>query len=70
MNEVRCTYCGTVGLAPGALRMGYETIVWRDETPLSGLAAVRENLTGRTWQVDSYRCPSCGHLELFSVTKN
>lgn len=71
VNNIRCTQCGAMGLEPGFVEdagqgaSGYTSWIAGalERGPLGGARRA-----GRPhWQIDAYRCPVCGHLELFAV---
>jgi hypothetical protein len=71
MNQLACTSCGHVGLGEGYVSLGGSSVggfaVW-----VSGL--LQRNAIGGTTSVkrrpkfivEVFRCPACGHLELFA----
>ncbi|MFI6003230.1 hypothetical protein ACIA98_22920 [Streptomyces sp. NPDC051366] len=71
MSDVRCTYCGTVGLEPGFVEdsgegsRGYAR--WIAGPLERGLFGGAKRLGRPRRQIDAYRCPKCGHLELFAT---
>lgn len=67
MNQLRCTSCGHVGLGEGWIFAGGGMAVW-----VSGLLR-RSALGGPKgygrspkFVIDVFRCPACGHLEMFA----
>ncbi|MGI5484513.1 hypothetical protein [Streptomyces lavendofoliae] len=67
---MKCGQCGNAGLEPGFIEdagehsRGYARWV---EGALARGPLGNARLMGRPkWQVDAYRCPGCGHLELFA----
>jgi len=69
-SEIHCTHCGTAGLEPGFVEdtgqgaRGYARWIAGalERGPLGNA-----RLMGKTRsQIDAYRCPQCGHLELFA----
>ncbi|AJE82350.1 hypothetical protein SLNWT_1974 [Streptomyces albus] len=66
-----CTQCGTPGLAPGFIEdagehsRGYAR--WIAGPLERGLLGGAKRLGRERHQIDAYRCPKCGHLELFAV---
>ncbi|MEU9176060.1 hypothetical protein AB0C90_04210 [Streptomyces sp. NPDC048550] len=71
MSDVRCTYCGTVGLEIGFVEdtgegsRGYAR--WIVGPLERGLFGGAKRLGRPRRQIDAYRCPKCGHLELFAT---
>jgi hypothetical protein len=68
--DTRCGQCGTSGLESGFIEdqgegsRGYARWIAGalERGPFGGAKRA-----GRIrWQVDAYRCPNCGHLELFA----
>ncbi|WP_030304262.1 hypothetical protein [Streptomyces katrae] len=71
MSEVRCTYCGTIGLEQGFVEdngegsRGYAR--WIAGPLERGLLGGAKRMGRPRRQIDAYRCPNCGHLELFAT---
>jgi DNA-directed RNA polymerase subunit RPC12/RpoP len=70
VNQIRCSQCGTVDLEPGFVTdsgqgaRGYtQWIAGLLETGILGIARIRGR---RRETVSAFRCPQCGHLELFA----
>ncbi|MBN3929876.1 hypothetical protein IQ279_09525 [Streptomyces verrucosisporus] len=70
MDTVKCTQCGTTGLEPGFIEdsgdnsRGYARWI---AGPLEfGPFGGARRMGRPRWQIDAYRCPKCGHLELFA----
>jgi phage FluMu protein Com len=70
VNQIRCSQCGTVDLEPGFVTdsgqgaRGYtQWIAGLLETGTLGFARIRGR---RRETVSAFRCPRCGHLELFA----
>ncbi|MFF8613986.1 hypothetical protein [Streptomyces sp. NPDC015350] len=70
VNNVRCTQCGAVGLEPGFvedLGQGARGFTQWVAGALEKGPLGRAKRMGRPhWQIDAYRCPRCGHLEMFA----
>ncbi|MCH0566594.1 MULTISPECIES: hypothetical protein [unclassified Streptomyces] len=68
--EVTCTQCRTVGLQPGFIEdtgdraSGYAR--WIAGPLERGLLGGAKRWGRPRYQIDAYRCPACGHLELFA----
>ncbi|UGQ14302.1 hypothetical protein LO772_12330 [Yinghuangia sp. ASG 101] len=70
-DELRCTRCSAHGLEAGFIEDTGQSatgnvrwIAGRLERGMFGGAKRR----GRSrWQLDAFRCPGCGHLELFAT---
>ncbi|WP_416237661.1 hypothetical protein [Streptomyces sp. NBC_00162] len=68
---MRCTYCGAVGLEQGFVEdtgegsRGYAR--WIAGPLERGLLGGAKSLGRPRRQIDAYRCPRCGHLELFAT---
>lgn len=69
-DGLRCTLCGTGGLEPGFVEdagehaRGYAR--WIAGPLERGLLGGAKRMGRLRRQIDAYRCPSCGHLELFA----
>ncbi|WP_405581350.1 hypothetical protein [Streptomyces sp. NBC_01190] len=71
MDTYTCTLCGSGGLERGFVEdsgeggRGYSRWI---AGPLQLGAFGGAKRRGRQrWQIDAYRCPACGHLELFAA---
>lgn len=70
MSGLRCTSCGHDELAPGFIldmgqgSKGFAQWVsgWLERGSVFGIPKIRGRWRGR---VDAFRCPMCGHLELY-----
>lgn len=71
MIEPTCSQCKSGGLAAGFVSdygQGSNGFIRWVEGALERGAFGGAKLMGRPkWEVDAYRCPNCGHLELFAV---
>ncbi len=69
-NTLRCTYCGTVGLQPGFIAdnapSGRGDARWIAGTIERGALGGAKRMGRPNHQMDVFRCPNCGHLELFA----
>ncbi|MFF8711359.1 hypothetical protein ACF07T_07960 [Streptomyces sp. NPDC015184] len=69
-NNIRCTQCGAVGLEQGFvedLGQGSRGFSQWVAGPLEKGPLGNAKRMGRPHrQIDAYRCPRCGHLELFA----
>ncbi|GAA2121335.1 hypothetical protein [Actinomadura alba] len=71
MNHIKCTQCGEVGLEPGFIEdagehsKGYAR--WIAGALEKGVLGGAKRFGRQRWQIDSFRCPKCGHLELFAT---
>jgi hypothetical protein len=69
MIDGRCTYCGNMGLEPGwvtDLGQGAKRYAMWIPGPLErGLMGGAKLWNRPRMKIDAYRCPRCGHLELF-----
>jgi hypothetical protein len=67
---MKCGQCGNVGLEPGFIEdagehsRGYAR--WVEGALQRGPLGNARRMGRAKWQVDAYRCPGCGHLELFA----
>jgi hypothetical protein len=69
-SELHCTHCGTTGLQQGFIEdegegsRGYARWVAGalERGPLGGARLMGKSRS----QIDAFRCPQCGHLELFA----
>ncbi|MCD9876855.1 hypothetical protein [Streptomyces guryensis] len=71
MNNYKCTYCGTLGLVDGFIEdegqgaRGYAR--WIEGALERGPLGGAKRLGRPRRQIEAYRCPKCGHLELFAT---
>ena len=71
MNNYTCTHCGTVGLAEGFIEdsgensRGYAR--WIEGALERGIFGGAKRMGRPRRQIEAYRCPKCGHLELFAA---
>jgi DNA-directed RNA polymerase subunit RPC12/RpoP len=71
VDDITCTQCGAGDLQPGFVddsgRGAYGYTSWIEGVLQRGVFghAKRGRRTSR--QTDAYRCPACGHLELFAT---
>jgi predicted nucleic-acid-binding Zn-ribbon protein len=71
MNDIKCTQCGAVGLEQGFVEdtgegtRGYAR--WIAGALERGPFGGAKRMGRSRWQIDAYRCPQCGHLELFAA---
>ncbi|GJF32063.1 hypothetical protein KNE206_47630 [Kitasatospora sp. NE20-6] len=71
MENLKCTQCGVPGLEQGFVEdtgegsRGYAR--WIAGALERGIFGGAKRLGRPRWQIDAFRCPSCGHLELFAV---
>ncbi|WP_405014885.1 hypothetical protein [Kitasatospora sp. NBC_01539] len=71
MENLKCTQCGVLGLEQGFVEdtgegsRGYAR--WIAGALERGIFGGAKRLGRPRWQIDAFRCPSCGHLELFAV---
>ncbi|MFF3392200.1 hypothetical protein ACFYW1_14905 [Streptomyces sp. NPDC002669] len=70
-NNIRCTQCGAVGLEQGFIEdlgQGARGFSQWVAGPLEKGPLGNAKRMGRPHlQIDAYRCPHCGHLELFAT---
>ncbi|WP_143688622.1 hypothetical protein [Streptomyces barkulensis] len=70
MGTAKCTQCGTTGLEPGFTEdsgdnsRGYAR--WIAGPLERGVFGGARRVGRPRWWIDAYRCPRCGHLELFA----
>ncbi|WP_255950855.1 hypothetical protein [Streptomyces odontomachi] len=70
MNTFKCTQCDTVGLTDGFIEdagehsRGYAR--WIEGALERGVFGGAKRMGRPRWQIEAYRCPKCGHLELFA----
>ncbi|MCP9955807.1 MULTISPECIES: hypothetical protein [Actinomadura] len=70
MKQSRCTQCGTEGLEPGFIEdagehsRGYAR--WIAGPLERGIFGGAKRMGRQRWQIEAWRCPQCGHLELFA----
>ncbi|WP_411102912.1 hypothetical protein [Streptomyces sp. cmx-4-9] len=69
--DVRCTYCGAVGLEPGFVEdagEGARGFARWIAGPLElGWLGGAKRMGRPRRRIDAYRCRQCGHLELFAT---
>ncbi len=71
MDNNTCTHCGTVGLAEGFIEdagehsRGYAR--WIEGAMERGFFGGAKRTGRPRRQIVAYRCPECGHLELFAT---
>ncbi|GAA4880180.1 hypothetical protein [Kitasatospora terrestris] len=73
-TDLRCTHCGNTGLDQGFVEdsgqgsLGYARWVAGplERGPLGGA----KRLGRPRFQIDAFRCPHCGHLELFAMRQS
>jgi DNA-directed RNA polymerase subunit RPC12/RpoP len=71
MDGMRCTFCGHVGLGDGYVAVGGMVVggfaVWVSGLlRRNGIGAAKGAAGRPTFIVDVFRCPACGHLEMFA----
>jgi hypothetical protein len=71
MNQLPCTSCGHVGLGEGYVGLGGATVagfaVWVSGLLRRNGLGIAKGVAGRPrFVVEVFRCPACGHLELFA----
>ncbi|MFI6106643.1 hypothetical protein [Streptomyces sp. NPDC051310] len=70
MDTMTCGQCGRAGLEPGFIEdtgehsRGYSR--WIAGPLERGLFGGAKRMGRPRWQIDAFRCPDCGHLELFA----
>ncbi|QEU78041.1 hypothetical protein [Streptomyces subrutilus] len=70
-SGVKCTHCGATDLEPGFVEdtgehaRGYAR--WIPGPLERGLFGGAKRMGKPRRQIDAYRCPRCGHLELFAT---
>jgi DNA-directed RNA polymerase subunit RPC12/RpoP len=70
-GEIHCTHCGATGLQQGFVEdegqysAGYAQWIAGalERGPLGNARRMGRSRT----QIDAFRCPQCGHLELFTL---
>ncbi|MDI5973846.1 hypothetical protein POF50_031660 [Streptomyces sp. SL13] len=71
MNSIRCTQCGAVGLEDGFLLDAGEGsrgfARWVEGALEKGLLGGAKRMGRPRRQIEAFRCPACGHLELFAT---
>ncbi|MEW2306411.1 hypothetical protein AB0958_41780 [Streptomyces sp. NPDC006655] len=73
MDNMRCTHCGQVGLEQGFVSdtgkgaRGYAR--WFGSLLERGMLGIAKTRGLPQWQIDAFRCPNCGHLELFAAQR-
>ncbi|MGW6405490.1 hypothetical protein [Streptomyces sp. NPDC055134] len=71
MNTYTCTQCSTVGLVEGFVEdagehsRGYAR--WIEGALERGLLGGAKRMGRLRRQIEAFRCPKCGHLELFAT---
>ncbi|MBW5252743.1 hypothetical protein P8A21_38755 [Streptomyces poriferorum] len=71
MNNYTCTHCGTVGLMEGFIEdagehsRGYAR--WIEGALERGVFGGAKRMGRPRRQIEAFRCPKCGHLELFAT---
>ncbi|GGX79065.1 hypothetical protein [Streptomyces anandii] len=72
MNNYTCTCCGTVGLTEGFVEdagqsaPGYAR--WIEGALERGILGGAKRMSRPRRQIEAFRCPKCGHLELFATS--
>ncbi|MEZ0069477.1 DNA-directed RNA polymerase subunit RPC12/RpoP [Streptacidiphilus sp. MAP12-20] len=68
-NEIRCTQCGAIGLQPGFIEdpRGSGDTRWVAGAIERGPLGGAKRMGRKRMQIDAFRCPDCGHLELFAT---
>ncbi|MCX4097251.1 hypothetical protein [Nocardia sp. alder85J] len=65
MSELHCTHCGSTGLEAGLVQgTGFELGVSRWIAGVGG--KLFEPSERPNYAIDTYRCPTCLHIEMFS----
>ncbi|WP_333779027.1 hypothetical protein [Streptomyces sp. IBSBF 3136] len=70
MDNHTCTHCGNVGLMEGFIEdagehsRGYAR--WIEGALERGIFGGAKRMGRPRRQIEAYRCPKCGHLELFA----
>lgn len=70
MDTIKCSQCNTVGLEPGFVEdsgegaRGYAR--WIAGPLERGVFGGAKRMGRQRWQIEAFRCPTCGHLELFA----
>lgn len=70
VNTYKCTHCGTEGLMEGFIEdagehsRGYAR--WIEGALERGVFGGAKRMGRPRRQIEAYRCPTCGHLELFA----
>ncbi|MCL2553639.1 MAG: hypothetical protein FWE15_25165 [Actinomycetia bacterium] len=70
MEAITCGQCGAIGLEPGFVEdagqgsRGYAR--WIEGRLERGLLGGAKRIGRRRRQIEAFRCPKCGHLELFA----
>ena len=71
MIEPTCTQCKSGNLVAGFISdfgqsaPGFSK--WVEGALERGVFGGAKQLGRPKWEIDAYRCPSCGHLEMFAV---
>ncbi|MFC5907721.1 hypothetical protein [Streptacidiphilus monticola] len=70
-NQIRCSQCGTIGLEQGFIedngQGSHGDARWVAGALERGPFGGAKRLGRQRLQVDAFRCPKCGHLELFAT---
>jgi hypothetical protein len=70
VDTIKCSQCNTVGLEPGFVEdsgegaRGYAR--WIAGPLERGVFGGAKRMGRQRWQIEAFRCPTCGHLELFA----
>ncbi|MFI1090957.1 hypothetical protein [Streptomyces sp. NPDC020917] len=70
METITCGQCDTIGLEPGFVEdsgegsRGYAR--WIAGHLERGFFGGAKRMGRQRWQIEAFRCPACGHLELFA----
>jgi predicted RNA-binding Zn-ribbon protein involved in translation (DUF1610 family) len=71
VNNYKCTYCGTVGLMDGFIEDAGESsrgyARWIEGALERGPFGGAKRMGRPRRQIEAFRCPQCGHLELFAT---
>ncbi|RKE17220.1 hypothetical protein [Streptomyces sp. TLI_171] len=69
-KDLRCTHCGTVGLDLGFVedsgQHSHGDARWISGALERGPFGGVKRMGRPRFQIDAFRCPTCGHLELFA----
>ncbi|MFF0295882.1 hypothetical protein ACFYS8_27115 [Kitasatospora sp. NPDC004615] len=69
-KDLKCTHCGNPGLDQGFIEDTGEhsrgDARWIAGPLERGLFGGAKRMGRTRFQIDAYRCPQCGHLELFA----
>jgi hypothetical protein len=72
VENLTCTQCGLIGLETGFIEdsgegsRGYAR--WIPGPIERGIFGGARRMGKPRWQINAYRCPRCGHLELFATS--